>query len=194
MWHQLREPADPGDVARVLAALAAAEPRCGTCRVVAIDGPSGSGKTTLAAALAHRLNAPVAHMDEIFPGWSGLAAAVDLVTDQVLAPISRGEQAAYRTWDWDANTWNGTVTLPPAELLIVEGCGASVGPAGACAAVRVWVDAPATLRRARAIERDGEDFAPHWDDWAAQEEALFGADRTRERADIVIDTSRWREP
>jgi hypothetical protein len=40
------------------------------------------------------------------------------------------------------------------------------------------------------LARDGEVFAPHWQRWADQEDALFTADRTQERADLVVTTAR----
>ena len=48
--------------------------------------------------------------------------------------------------------------------------------ASACAPdldLRVWLEAPAPVRRGRALDRDGEVFAPHWQEWADQERALF---------------------
>jgi uridine kinase len=156
--------------------------------VVAVDGPSGSGKTTLALGVAAALGCPVVHLDRIFPGWDGLAAAVPLLTTQVLEPLARGERAAYRVWDWDTGRWDGTEEVPEGPLLVVEGCGASVRPAGGYAAVRVWVEAPPEERMRRGIERDGEAYRPHWERWARQEAALFEADRTRERADVTVWT------
>lgn len=191
MWDQITDPAAPQDVAAVVDLARVAAPRCGQTVVVAIDGPSGSGKTTLAHGVVEALGCPVAHMDQIFPGWDGLAAAAPLVTEQVLEPIARGERAAYRTWDWAEDRWNGTITLPPHRFLVVEGCGSSVGSAGAYAAVRVWVDAPRDVRLARGLARDGQAYAPHWQRWADQEDALFAADGTRERADVVIETGHW---
>jgi len=55
--------------------------------------------------------------------------------------------------------------------------------------VRVWVDAPSDVRYARAMARDGEHYRPHWQRWAAQEESLFTADHTRERADLLVSTT-----
>ena len=179
----------PDAIALALTLVRQAQPRCGTVRVIAIDGPSGSGKTTLAAALAQALDAPTVHMDDLFPGWDGLAVAPDLLTTQVLQPLSRGERAAYRRWDWIANAWGDVVPVPATALLVVEGCGASVGPAAAFAAVRIWVEADLDVRMARGIARDGEMFRAHWQRWAAQEVTVFAADRTRERAHIVIDTT-----
>ncbi len=188
MWFQITDPADPQDVTAVVAAARGATPRCGARVVVAIDGPSGSGKTTLAKGVVDALGCPAVHMDEIFPGWDGLADAVPLVTSQVLEPIARGERAAYRLWDWDHDRWDGTRRVPDHPFLVVEGCASSVLPAGQYAAVRVWVEAPRPDRMRRGIARDGETFRPHWERWAAQEEALFAEDGTRARADIVIDT------
>ncbi|MBM6403770.1 hypothetical protein JQN72_05880 [Phycicoccus sp. CSK15P-2] len=188
MWFQVTDPADPAHVDAVLAVLATAPPRCGGTRVVAVDGPSGSGKTTLAKGLVDALGCPSVHMDEIFPGWDGLAASVPLLVEQVLTPLSRGEEATYRLWDWEAGRWGGSRTVAAAPVLVLEGCGSSVGPAGDHAAVRVWVEAGRAERMRRGIERDGEAFRPHWERWAAQEAALFAADGTRSRADLVLST------
>ena len=49
----------------------------------------------------------------------------------------------------------------------------SVPPAVQYAAVRVWVEATDALRKRRALSRDGETYAPHWDRWAAQEDAVY---------------------
>jgi hypothetical protein len=37
------------------------------------------------------------------------------------------------------------------------------------------------------MERDGEDYRPHWERWVRQEDVLFAAERTRQRADLRID-------
>jgi len=182
-------PVTPESLDRLVAMLAGARPACGAVTVVALDGPSGSGKTTLAGALAARTGAPVLHMDDIYPGWDGLAVAVGLVTTEVLDPLARGEHAAYRRWKWDEERWGATVPVPTAATLILEGAGSSVLPAGHRVAVSVWVDAARDVRLARGIARDGESYRPHWERWAAQEDALFAADGTRARADLVIETS-----
>ncbi len=188
MWFQVTDPADPADVDAVLAALRDATPRCGRTAVIAVDGPSGSGKTTLAKGLVEALGCPVVHLDELYPGWDGLADAVPLLVARVLEPLARGERATYRLWDWDTGEWGRSRTVDPTPHLVVEGCGSSVGAAGGFAAVRVWVEAPRAERMRRGLDRDGETFGPHWERWAAQEEALFTADRTREHADVVVST------
>jgi len=193
MWHQLTHPARPSDVEQVVTLAVLAEPRCGATVVVAIDGPSGSGKTTLAKGVADALEArgtvEVVHMDLIFPGWDGLAEAPGLLTTQVLEPLAHGRPAAYRTWSWVREDWNGTRVVEPSRFLVVEGCGCAVEPAAAYAAVRVFVEADRALRMERGIARDGEAYRPNWERWAAQEAQLYAADGTRGRADLVVDTS-----
>lgn len=165
-----------------------ARPRAGRTTVVAIDGPAGAGKSTLAAQLAAALDAPVVHMDDIFPGWDGLAVAASAVADQVLKPLAAGEPARYRRWDWTEDRYADWADVPDAPILIIEGCGSGSTPGAPYLSLLVWVDAPHDLRMARGIERDGEAFRPHWERWARQENALFAAERTRERADVRLDT------
>jgi uridine kinase len=175
-------------LARVAALAAAAAPHCGHTVVVAVDGPSGSGKTTLGDQLAAVLNAPVVRMDDIYRGWDGLAESVELVAHDVLEPLARGERAAYTRWDWTHERLDGQVEVPPAPVLVVEGAGSSVRPAGDFAAVVVWVEADESTRRERGIGRD-PGFEPHWERWAAQERRVFAADGTRDRADLVVSTA-----
>ncbi len=197
--------ANEDDVARVLAAVRRRQARAGEAGqeqgyaegyaaasrgplVVAVDGPSGSGKTVLGTAVAARLDAPLVHMDDLFPGWDGLVEAPALLATQVLEPLARGERAAYRRWDWHRDGWAEEVEVPSTQLLVVEGCGSSVGPAARYVAVAVWVEAERAERMRRGLARDGESYRPHWERWAAQEDVLFGADRTRERADVLVRT------
>ena len=56
------------------------------------------------------------------------------------------------------------------------------------------MEAAASVRKKRALDRDGETFAPHWDAWAAQEDAMLARERTPERADIVVTARMVRTP
>ena len=77
------------EIAELAQRVLAGPARCGDTRLVCVDGPSGSGKSTLAARLAAALgDPPLVHMDDLFPGWDGLAAAVPLLTEQVVAPLA----------------------------------------------------------------------------------------------------------
>jgi cytidylate kinase len=187
--EQPAEQADPAHLAAVLAVAADAVPVAGTTVVVAIDGRSGSGKTVLGTAVAQALGCPIVHLDDVFPGWDGLAAGVALVTEQVLAPLARNERAAYQRWDWMRSQPGRTVDVDAGRHLVLEGCGALVPPAAPYAAVRVWVDAPDAVRQRRALGRDGDVYAPHWQRWAAQEESVYAAAHPWQQAHLVLSTA-----
>jgi uridine kinase len=164
-----------------------ASPGDGRTWVIAIDGRSGAGKTSLAAGLRGELGAPVVALEDLYGGWDGLERGIDLLVSEVLDPLSAGRPARVPRYDWSAAAWGTPWVLEPPEVLIVEGAGAGARRAAAYESVLVWVEVPASVRKNRALDRDGETFAPHWDMWAAQEDALLCRERTLERADIVVD-------
>lgn len=137
-----------------------------------IDGPSGAGKTSLAGLIGTTLGIRVVHLDDFYPGWSGLEQGARMVATDVLDPVRPG----YWRWDWEHNRRAGWVALDPGEDLIVEGVGA-VTRASICAAQQLGqvntlrVVADARVRKARALARDAN-FASYWEHWAGQEAAL----------------------
>jgi uridine kinase len=160
-------------------------PSCGPVRVVAVDGPSAAGKSTFATRLAVALGgAPVVRSDDFPIPWDGDPLAWwPPLTAHVLTPLRDGRTGRFRPYDWRRGIYGEEVAIPPGPFLVVEGVGAA--RAGAPVAFRVWVEAPHDVRRGRAAAR-GDDLAD-WDRWSARESAHFSADRTRERADLVID-------
>ena len=162
-------------------------PTLGSGRLICIDGPAGSGKTTWAAGIAELApDANVVHMDDLYPGWSGLPE-VDAQLGDVLLPLAEDRPGSYRRYDWVAGEFAEQVVVDPAPLLIVEGVGCGASRFGSLATLLVWIEAPEPLRMERGIARDGDAFAPHWRQWAADEAAVFARERTRERADVHID-------
>jgi uridine kinase len=167
----------------------AAPPRAGGTRVVAVDGPSGSGKTTLAAALAAALgDAPVVHLDDIYPGWDGLDDAVPRLLEWVLEPLAAGRQPRYRRFDWPRHEYAEWHDVPAAgaAALVVEGVSSGARACAPYLSLLVWVEAPRDLRFARGMERDGEGYRPHWERWARQEDAHFAREDTRARAGVNL--------
>ncbi len=161
-------------------------------RVIALDGPSGSGKTVLAAELAAFLRArgtvvTVIAMDDLYPGWHGLEAGVRRLVEGVLTPFADGApEVTLRCWDWTHDTEGESRQIPVTDLLIVEGVGCG---ARACAPhldLLAWVDGPEPVRRARALARDGESYAPYWAMWEVQERRHFRREGTRERSALEL--------
>jgi hypothetical protein len=161
--------------------------RAGRTRVIAVDGRSGAGKTSLAAALRDELAAPVVTLEDLYGGWDGLERGISLLVSEVLEPLAAGRAAAVPRYDWVAGGWGEPWPLEPPPVLLVEGVGAGARRAAAYATALIWVEAAATVRKKRALARDGDTFAPHWDAWAAQEDALLARERTPGRADLIID-------
>ena len=168
------------------AELRRAAPRAGRTRVAAIDGRSGAGKTSLAARLRAEVGAPVVTLEDLYGGWDGLERGIDLLVSEVLAPLAAGRAARVPRYDWVTATWDAPWVLEPPEVLIVEGVGAGATRAAVYESVLAWMEAPASVRKKRALDRDGETFAPHWDAWAAQEDAMLARERTPERAGVII--------
>lgn len=161
-------------------------PACGETKVIAVDGPSGAGKTAFAASLSARLRAPVFHVEDIYPGWSGLAATPALLVDGLLARLAVGDIGAVPRWDWTRGRPSTSIRVAPRPLLILEGVGSGARICRPFLSTLIWVDAPILVRKQRALDRDGSTFAPFWDMWAAQEAELFARDGIREAADAVV--------
>lgn len=158
----------------------------GTGRLICVDGPAGSGKTTLADELSTLAEAPVVHMDDLFEGWEGLPR-ITAQLGSLLRPLAAGRAGRYRRWDWPGNAWAEIVLVPPAPLLVLEGVGSGSLPHVDLVTVLAWVEVPYELRMARGLERGGVGVAENWRAWAAGEQEHFALERTRERADVVLD-------
>ncbi len=158
-----------------------------------IDGRSGSGKTTLAHAIACELRKAtgstpqIIGMDELYPGWDGLAAG------SAWLPVAL-RAGRYRRYDWLEGEFGPEVSLDQASHLIVEGCGSLTRDSLEAARSRggaygVWIECPDSVRKVRALARDGDMFAPHWERWAAQERSHFVSALPLARAHEVLHVS-----
>ena len=157
--------------------------------VILLDGGSGSGKTSLAAHIVAAWHASrpdalqVVSLDDVYPGWEGLAAAADAV------PAILGRDGGYRLWDWTRSVPSAWVSVDPDGPVLVEGCGALTRASAPLATVRLWLEAPEPVRKARALARDKGGFDPYWEMWADQERAHLAQDRPWDLADLVVSAS-----
>lgn len=179
--------ASPSDVAALLHRDAAARaPTLGGGRLVCIDGPAGSGKTTIAAEfLLREPDARVVHMDDLYDGWTGLAT-VHHQLRSLLEPLADTRPGRYRRYDWYTATYAEEVVVQPTAWLVVEGVGAGHRDFASHHTLLAWLTAPLAERHRRWLAR--EESAEWWEPWRRSEDAHFARDRTRARADLVVET------
>jgi len=158
----------------------------GQARIVTIDGRAGTGKTTLAEAVAELTDATVIHLDDLYDGWAGLAAGIAQAATIVDAATTQSS-VAYRPYNWMLGRYEEAVVIELGDVLIVEGVGAGAEQLRPRVGLAVWLESPADLRRQRALQRGGEDFASHWDDWATLEERYINENRPDHYADLRYD-------
>jgi uridine kinase len=129
-------------------------------------------------------------MDNVFAGWAGLEQGMATVADGVVSPLRCGQVGRYRRYDWHRGTFAEEREIAPCEVLVVEGVGSGQAVYADAITCLVWVDTPADVRLRRGLDRDGEEMRAHWLAWRKQEDAMFARQRTRERADVVVDGTR----
>ncbi len=157
-------------------------------QLLLVDGRSGAGKTQWAKNKQEELGFFLLSLDDIYPGWDGLDAGHRHAFHHGIVPWSKGEVARLRMWDWGAMRPGEVMEIDPGKSLIIEGCGAVSLLTSPFASERYWVEADSAIRQQRALERDGEMFAPHWTRWSLQEDRFYSFHRSPLLADVVIST------
>ena len=142
-------------VSELCAAISAVEAPT-TTRLVLVDGLGGAGKSVLAAALAGKLGAPVVCGDDFYRPSAqrrrevaeGIGASFDWrrLELQVLAPLSRGEEARYQRYDWESDRLGGWSTVPCRDTVVVEGVYLLRDELRRYASVSIWVETPREVR------------------------------------------------
>ncbi len=170
--------------------------------LVALDGRSAAGKSTLAAQVAPLVKACVIDGDDFYSGgtaatWDAMSAAekVDHCIDwrrqrPVLELLARGETASWHPYDWerdDGSLAPQLITCDPAPVVILDGAYSARPELADLLDLRVLLDAPADLRKARLIQREGEGYREEWNArWDDAEEWYFGKVMPAETFDLVL--------
>jgi cytidylate kinase len=149
--------------------------------IVLIDGGSGSGKSDLATELTPLLAAELVRLEDIYPGWDGLEAASVAVERDILGA------GRWQRWDWVKEQPAEWHEIDAARPLIIEGCGALSRTNRALSTFGIWIELDEPTRKARALARDGDTYAPHWDRWAAQEREFYECERPDLLADAILE-------
>lgn len=180
----------------------------GSPLVVGLDGRSGTGKSTLAARLADELgDVAVIDGDGFYAGgtaarWDRRTAEekADQVIDRhrqraVLEGLRDWGVATWHPFDWDADDWDrdpppftdDPVTVEAAAVVVLEGAYSCRPELHDLLDVKVLLTLDDDVRRARLIEREGEDDEADWDArWAEAEAHYFGTVMPPTRFDLVV--------
>jgi uridine kinase len=161
--------------------------------ILAIDGHGAAGKSTIADAVAAATEAALVHTDDFFqvppprPGRPGLADYYDWrrLRAQALEPLRARLGAAFCRFDWErGGGLDGTVTVEPNDLIVVEGVYSAAPELGDLVDRSVFVDTPEQerLRRLRGRLKPDE-----WDDeWLLAEHAYFDVIRPPSSFDLIV--------
>lgn len=163
---------------------------------VAIDGRSASGKTTLARLLDRVYDANVFHMDDYFlrpeqrtaERYAEVGGNVDRerFLDEILLPLSRGDEVVSRRFDCSSFQLEDGVLHPRKKLNIVEGSYSMHPSFREYYDLSVMLDIPAKLQRERIIRRNGSYANTFFEKWIPLEERYFEAFGVADRCDIVV--------
>jgi len=157
--------------------------------LLAVDGRSSSGKSTLAAGVVAAVpGAAVVHTDDIAWHWTVFGWDGALVS-HVVEPLRRGEGVSFRPPGWVERARPGEVTVPAgASVVVIEGVGAGRRSLAPHVDAVVWVETASSITEARDAVRvaAGEMDPASYEAWMAEERPFHEAERTWERADLVV--------
>lgn len=171
----------------------------GRLPIVLIDGRAGAGKSLFAQELANayfkseKQAARVISMDDLYPGWEGLASGSIYLLTQILTPLFQGKTANWQIWNWAEDRReaddqvNGHREFSGGTALIVEGCGSISRLTSELADITIWIEADTQVRKNRFHQRDSGKFDGYFAIWSAQEDEFYEKEKSLELAQLVIE-------
>ena len=161
----------------------------GRPRVIAIDGRGAAGKSTLAERLAAIVPASaVVHTDDIawnqaYFDWGNLLA------ENVLRPLRRGEAVGFRPPAWIAHGRAGAINVPAGlDVVWVEGTGIIRGELAGLIDASIWMQGDLDEQERRLVARDGDSPAmqQHVAAWLAEEIPFLAREQPWATATVVV--------
>lgn len=170
----------------------------GKLPIVLIDGRAASGKSQFAKDLyeayfqVDKQAARVIHMDDLYPGWNGLAEGSVYLLTNILLPLANSRSANWQVWNWRENhrgaeePGNGRREFAGGTLLIVEGCGSISRLSSTNSDFQIWIDADDAARKERFSKRDSGKFDEYFGIWSAQEDEYYEREKSNQLAELII--------
>ena len=160
--------------------------------LIALDGRSGCGKSTLADLIAQRISAAIVTSDDFYSGgndekWESFSPEVkaDQAIDckrlrmEALEPLLAGRPARWHPLAFTPGIgWTGwkeeLVVVQPAPVILLDGIYSDRAELADIVDLRILIELPEELRRARLIAREGPDFMLRWHAiWDSAEDYYF---------------------
>ena len=168
---------------------------------LAIEGSSASGKTTFAGMLEQLYDCTIFHMDDFFlrpeqrtkerfaqPGGN---IDKERFLDEVLLPLSRGENITYRQFDCSTFTLTEPVSITPKCLTVIEGAYSMHPELAKYYDISVFLNISADLQKKRIEHRNSPQMAVRFfNEWIPMEIKYFEAFNIKDQCDIVIDITK----
>ena len=165
--------------------------------IIAIDGNCASGKTSLSGLLRMYFDCNVIPMDDFFlPGELKTDARLkeaggnihyERFIEEVLPGLRNVVGFEYKRYDCEKMELGAIRRVPAGFLRVVEGTYSCHPKFGNYMDLKVFCDVKPLEQRIRIKQRDGENSLPIFlDKWIPREERYFAANKTKDRADIIL--------
>jgi pantothenate kinase len=157
--------------------------------VVAVDGRGGAGKSTLVRRLRKIVpRSEVVHTDDIawnqaYFDWG------DLLVENVLAPLHRGEAVTFRPPAWDGHDRPGAIQVAAgADVVWIEGTGIIREQCAPWIDASIWVQGDLDEQERRLVARDGDspEQRRHVAAWLAEEVPFLLREQPWRKATVVV--------
>ncbi|MEU3643832.1 hypothetical protein AB0E59_10685 [Lentzea sp. NPDC034063] len=157
--------------------------------LVAIDGRGGAGKSTLAGRLRRIVpRSEVVHTDDVawhhaYFDWA------DLLVENVLAPLRRGEAVAFRPVAWAEHDRPGAIQVASGlDVVWIEGTGIIRERCAEWIDASIWVQGDLDEQERRLVARDGDSAEHQWHvaAWLAEELPFLAREQPWRQATVVV--------
>lgn len=157
--------------------------------LIAVDGRGGAGKSTLVERLRMIVPASgVVHTDDV--AWHHACFDWgDLMVENVLRPLHRGEAVEFRPSAWIEHHRPGAIRVPAgADVVWVEGTGIIREEFAPWIDASIWMQGDLDEQRRRLVARDGDSVAQqrHVAAWLAEELPFMLREQPWQKATIVV--------
>lgn len=166
---------------------------------LAIEGGSAAGKSTLGTLLSEIYSCTLLHTDDFFLtpdmrtqkrlGEPGGNFDRERFLEEVLLPLSRGEDILYRRYDCSVSKILPPIHITPTRLTVIEGAYSMHPLLADHYDISVFLEVTKETQRERITKRNSPDIRDkHFSLWIPLEERYFSAFGIKDQCSFVIDS------